>query len=63
MFGIGAGMGQGVGLVLSKVGMNYYALSIPEGMLEASQMLPFASTFIRANHRYPGFFGRHVVYT
>lgn len=48
LFGIGAGMGQGVGLVLSKVGMNYYALSIPEGMLEASQMLPFASTFIRA---------------
>ncbi|OCW95860.1 hypothetical protein A9168_00795 [Macellibacteroides sp. HH-ZS] len=48
LFGIGAGMGQGIGLVLSKVGMNYYTLSIPDGMLQTSQMLPFASTFIRA---------------
>lgn len=48
LFGIGAGIGQGVGLVLSKLGMNYYELSIPAGMTDVSDMLPFASTFIRA---------------
>ena len=38
---------QGVGLVLSKVGMNYYIL--PVGATETEAMLlPFASTFIRA---------------
>lgn len=47
LFGIGAGIGQGVGLVLSKVGMNYYTL--PAGATETEvMMLPFASTFIRA---------------
>ena len=34
LFGVGAGVGQGLGLVLSKVGIN--------------NLLPFASTFIRA---------------
>ncbi|WP_044266666.1 DMT family transporter [Bacteroides timonensis] len=48
LFGIGAGVGQGVGLVLSKVGMNYYANSIPDGMDSVTNLLPFASTFIRA---------------
>lgn len=48
LFGIGAGVGQGIGLVLSKVGMNYYALSIPAGMDAVNEMLPFASTFVRA---------------
>lgn len=48
LFGIGAGVGQGIGLVLSKVGMNYYALSIPAGMDATRDLLPFASTFIRA---------------
>ncbi|MDD2952394.1 MAG: DMT family transporter [Parabacteroides sp.] len=48
LFGIGAGIGQGVGLVLSKLGMDYYELSIPAGMTDVSDMLPFASTFIRA---------------
>ena len=48
LFGIGAGVGQGVGLVLSKVGMNYYEASIPVGEEQVAQMLPFASTFIRA---------------
>lgn len=47
LFGIGAGIGQGVGLVLSKVGMNYYVL--PAGASDTEvMMLPFASTFIRA---------------
>lgn len=50
LLGIGAGVGgQGVGLVLSKVGMNYYKLSIPhDSMNSVNDMIPFASTFIRA---------------
>lgn len=48
LFGIGAGMGQGVGLVLSKVGMDYYALSLGEGNSYIHTTLPFSSTFIRA---------------
>ncbi len=48
LLGIGAGVGQGVGLVLSKVGMNYYALSIPSGEEAVVNLMPFASTFIRA---------------
>ena len=48
LFGIGAGVGQGVGLVLSKVGMNYYDMSIPVGEEMVTDLLPFASTFIRA---------------
>ena len=48
LFGIGAGVGQGVGLVLSKVGMNYYEMSIPVGEEMVTDLLPFASTFIRA---------------
>lgn len=48
LFGIGAGVGQGVGLVLSKVGMNYYEASIPTGEEMVADLLPFASTFIRA---------------
>lgn len=48
LFGIGAGIGQGVGLVLSKVGMNHYEQTIPAGMEAVTDMLPFASTYIRA---------------
>lgn len=48
LFGIGAGVGQGIGLVLSKVGMNHYELSIPAGEEMVSDLMPFASTFIRA---------------
>lgn len=48
LLGIGAGVGQGVGLVLSKVGMNYYKTSIPHGMEAVNDLMPFASTFIRA---------------
>ncbi|MBE6275068.1 MAG: DMT family transporter [Bacteroides sp.] len=48
LFGIGAGVGQGVGLVLSKVGMNYYEMSIPSGEAMVTDLMPFASTFIRA---------------
>lgn len=48
LFGIGAGIGQGVGLVLSKVGMNHYESSIPMDEGAVMDMLPFASTFMRA---------------
>ena len=57
LLGIGAGIGQGVGLVLSKVGMNFYETSIPVGETEVAQMLPFASTFIRAVTGAIGFTG------
>ena len=49
LLGIGAGTGQGVGLVLSKIGMGHYAAAIPAdapAMMET--MMPFASTLIRA---------------
>ena len=48
LFGIGAGVGQGVGLVLSKVGMSHYEVSIPAGEERVADLMPFASTFIRA---------------
>lgn len=49
LLGLGAGIGQGVGLVLSKVGMQLYAAAIPSEAPEAmAAMLPFASTMIRA---------------
>ncbi|MGL4520468.1 MAG: DMT family transporter [Phocaeicola sp.] len=48
LYGVGAGIGQGVGLVLSKVGMNHYEAILPNNMECVSEMLPFASTYIRA---------------
>lgn len=48
LFGIGAGVGQGIGLVLSKVGMNFYEGAIPAGEKIVSDLVPFASTYIRA---------------
>lgn len=55
LFGIGAGVGQGVGLVLSKVGMNCYEMSIPADETMVMDLLPFASTFIRATMGAAGF--------
>ena len=46
LFGIGAGLGQGIGLVLSKVGMTHYETLIQSP--EALDVMPFASTFMRA---------------
>ena len=57
LFGIGAGIGQGIGLVLSKVGMNFYEAAIPTAETEVANMLPFASTFIRAVTGALGFLG------
>lgn len=49
LLGLGAGFGQGVGLVLSKVGMEHYAQLIPpDAPSRMSTLLPFASTMIRA---------------
>lgn len=56
LFGIGAGIGQGVGLVLSKVGMNHYEQSIPAGEELVADLMPFASTMIRAITGFVGFF-------
>lgn len=69
LMGVCAGMGQGIGLVLSKVGMGHYEASIaaqgiadmsaytaPDAMIPVAlgTMMPFASTLIRA---IMGFFG------
>lgn len=48
LYGVGAGVGQGIGLVLSKVGMNFYEGAIPAGEELVTDLVPFASTFIRA---------------
>jgi len=49
LLGLGAGLGQGVGLVLSKVGMEHYADIIPaDAPAHMNTLLPFASTMIRA---------------
>ena len=58
LLGLGAGTGQGVGLVLSKVGMQHYAASLPADAPSAmNAMLPFASTMIRAMVGAAGFLG------
>lgn len=49
LLGLGAGLGQGVGLVLSKVGLQHYAVAVPaDAPPLMDEMLPFASTLIRA---------------
>ena len=49
LLGLGAGLGQGVGLVFSKVGLQEYAATVPaQAPALMPQMLPFASTMIRA---------------
>ncbi len=48
LLGIGAGMGQGIGLVLSKQGLLHYASQIPQEATDVAAMMPFAGTQIRA---------------
>ena len=49
LLGLGAGLGQGVGLVLSKIGMQFYEGAVPqEAPALMGTMLPFAATLIRA---------------
>lgn len=47
MLGIGAGIGQGVGLVLSKLGMEYYAQSAAGSPEAVIRMIPFAASQMR----------------
>lgn len=55
LFGIGAGTGQGLGLVLSKLGMTYYQANIPATEETVLNLMPFTSTFIRAITGMAGF--------
>jgi drug/metabolite transporter (DMT)-like permease len=48
LWGAGAGIGQGVGLVFSKLGMSYFEQTLDSHDATALFMLPFASTQIRA---------------
>ena len=49
LLGLGAGLGQGVGLVLSKVGLGHYQDIIPpDAPARIGTLVPFASTMIRA---------------
>ena len=48
LYGIGAGMGQGVGLVFSKLGMNYFMETVDLDSAVEQFMVPFAATQIRA---------------
>lgn len=57
LLGVGAGMGQGVGLVLSKLGMVSYAANIPVEATQVADMMPFAGTMIRAVMGLLGFGG------
>ena len=57
ILGVGAGVGQGVGLVLSKIGMQYYADALPADAPSSMEtLLPFASTMVRAIIGGLGFF-------
>ena len=57
LLGLGAGTGQGVGLVLSKIGMQHYEAAVPaDAPALMDTMLPFASTMIRALIGAAGFF-------
>ncbi len=57
LIGIGAGLGQGVGLVLSKIGMQHYAAALPaDAPASFSWAMPFASTMIRSLTGMVGFF-------
>ena len=47
LLGIGAAVGQGIGLVISKIGMLSYEASLPPGVEPESVMMPFAATLIR----------------
>ncbi len=48
LLGIGAALGQGVGLVLSKMGINSYLTHVPPVTPTETFMVPFAATQVRA---------------
>ena len=48
LFGLGAALGQGVGLVLSKIGLDCYETQVPEQMIgQMADFLPVGSNLIR----------------
>jgi drug/metabolite transporter (DMT)-like permease len=48
LFGIGAGLGQGVGLVLSKIGLDAYTAAVPAAVLPSVEnYLPFGANMVR----------------
>lgn len=48
LFGIGAGLGQGIGLVLSKIGLDHYTAGVPAALLpQMESYLPFSANMIR----------------
>jgi drug/metabolite transporter (DMT)-like permease len=48
LFGIGAGLGQGIGLVFSKIGLDNYVADVPSDILPSIELyLPFSSNMIR----------------
>ena len=48
LYGIGAGLGQGIGLVLSKIGLDSYTADLPaDAAASLADSLPFASNGIR----------------
>lgn len=48
LLGIGAALGQGLGLVLSKIGLDHYSSNIPSDQLsQMDDILPFGSNLIR----------------
>lgn len=48
LFGLGAALGQGVGLVLSKMGLDCYEANVPSELLpQVEGYLPFGSNLIR----------------
>ena len=48
LFGLGAALGQGLGLVLSKIGLDHYVANIPaEQLANVEGVLPFGSNLIR----------------
>ena len=62
LYGIGAGMGQGVGLVLSKIGLDHYVADVPQALLpQVEDYLPFASNMIRCVAGLACFWGWLVV--
>ena len=48
LFGIGAALGQGVGLILSKIGLDHYTAEVPSTLLpKIVDYLPFGANMIR----------------
>ena len=62
VFGVGAALGQGLGLVLSKIGLDSYSHDVPADILPAIESyLPFASNMIRCLAGFVCFAGWLVV--